>query len=173
LLCRVHASAFIAFVAGNKSLEAVVGARALLTTVPYTLIFKLYFFLLIIGVGIVAARVRYGMGSLLALVGLIWLADLLYINESGPWPQPFRHLGGMLFGLGSTFGPSVLHSITLVVFGMTLGGVAFPRRSSRSAKVKIALLPVAAAVVLAWEIWSNGLRRWWSASPPRCTGPRS
>ena len=159
ILCYVAftASAFIAFVAGNKSLEAVVGAASLLTTVPYTLIFKLYFFLLIIGVGIVAARVRHGMASLLVPIGLIWLADLLYINESGPWPQPFRHLGGMLFGLGGAFGPSVLHSITLVVFGMTLGSVAFTRRSSRSAKVQVALLLVAAAVAIGWEIRGNGL----------------
>jgi hypothetical protein len=127
--------------------------------VPYTLIFKLYFFLLMLGVGIVATRVRHGMASLLVLVGLIWVADLLYIDGSDPWPQPFRNLGGVLFGLGSTFGPSVLHGITLVVFGMMVGSVVFAQRSSRSAKAMIVLLLAAAAAALAWGIRSHGLRQ--------------
>jgi hypothetical protein len=160
-LCYVAfvASAFIAFLAGKKSLESVAGAATLLTSVQYTLIFKLYFFLLIAGVGIVAVRVRYGMASLLVLVGLVWLADLAYISESRPLPQPFRNLGGVLFGLGDTFGPSVLHSITFVAFGMALGGVAFARRSSRAARAAVALLLVLAAAALAWEVRSSGLRQ--------------
>ena len=65
---------------------------------------------------------------LLGLVGVVWLADLVYIDGAAPWPRPFRNLGGVLLGLGDTFGPSVLHSVTFVVFGMTLGGAAFARR---------------------------------------------
>lgn len=152
-------SAFIAFVAGKKSPEAFVGAVALLTTVQYSLIFKLYLFLLTVGVGIVAARVRYGMAGLLGLVGVVWLADLVYIDGSGPWPRPFRNLGGVLLGLGDAFGPSVLHSVTFVVFGMALGGAAFARRPSRSARATVALLLVVAAAALAWEVGGSGLRQ--------------
>lgn len=160
-LCYVAftASALVTLVVGKRDIEGFIGAASLLTTVPYTLIFKLYLFLLIIGVGIVATRVKYGLASLLVLVGLVWGVDLLLVDGSAPWPQPFRNLGGVLFGLGSTFGPSVLHGVTLVVFGMMIGGAVFGRRSSRSATATVVLLLALAAASLFWEVRSHGLRQ--------------
>ena len=42
---------------------------------------------------------------------------------------------------------------------MALGGVTFARRSSRGARVAVALLLVLAAAALAWEVRSSGLRQ--------------
>ena len=152
------ASALVALVGGEVGVGGFLGSVILLTSVPYAAIFKLYLFLLLLGIGVVAARARYGVGCLLAIVGPVWLADALWIDGSGPLPPPFRHLGGLLLGWGENHGPSVLHGTTLVVFGMALGGVVFSPAASRPAKALLALLLAAAATVLSRELWGEGPR---------------
>jgi hypothetical protein len=153
------ASALFALAGGKITASGLAGAVVLVKTVPYSAIFKLYLFLLLLGVGIVAARVRYGMAGLLALLCAVWLADTLVIDGSRPLPPPFRHLAGLLLGWGENHGPSVLHGVTLVVFGMALGAAAFSRTPpSRATWAALGLMLAAATAVLARELWVGGLR---------------
>lgn len=112
-------------------------------------IFAIYFFVLLLTIPVLFLRLRFGVSSLLAVVAAIWLLDVFWVEPaanpfmglSGPL-RLLTHLCDLLTGLGDSWGPSILHGMTLVLFGMTLAH-ALTRGTLRGA------LPCAVAVLAA------------------------
>lgn len=90
-------------------------------------IFAIYFFVLLLTIPVLFMRLRFGVYSLLAVIAAIWLLDVFWVEPAAnpfmgrPGPlRLFTHLCDFLTGLGDSWGPSILHSMTLVLFGMSL-----------------------------------------------------
>jgi hypothetical protein len=152
-------SSFVATSSGKDNLISLVGSFFLLAQVPYAGILVTYVFLLVIGIGVIALRLRSGFPALLAVVGLIWLFDALYLEGTSLWPFPFAQLGGALLGWGDAYGPSVLHGLTLVVFGMALAAAIFSHQPSRGAGAVVAIMLVGAAGLVLEAVRTDGLYR--------------
>ena len=152
-------SSFFASAAGKDNLISFFGSFMLLALVPYSNILATYIFLLVIGIGVIALRLKGGFAVLLGLVGLIWTVDRLYIDATSPWPFPFAQLGGGLLGWGNQLAPSALHGLTLVVAGMALAAAVFSREPSRGAWATVVAMLLAAAGILAEAIWNSGARQ--------------
>ena len=112
-------------------------------------IFAIYFFVLLLTVPVLLLRLRFGVPSLLAVVAAIWLLDVFWVEPAanpfmglaGPL-RLFAHLCDFLTGLGDSWGPSILHGMTLVLFGVTLA-------HALAAKTLRGALPCAVAVLAA------------------------
>lgn len=117
-------------------------------------IFALYFVMLLVMIPIVALRLRFGLLSLLGLIGGIWLIDFLILQRiSIPLGDSLRPLnlaplGDFLIGAGESGGPSVFHGLTVVLFGMILGNF-FATRSRRGMYCLILLVGTAALIIAA------------------------
>lgn len=89
-------------------------------------IFAIYFFVLLLTIPVFLLRLRFGIFSLLAVIAVIWLLDIFWVEPlANPFAQLssplryFTYLCEFLTGLGDAWGPSILHSMTLVLFGMS------------------------------------------------------
>lgn len=136
LLCygAFAAIAITGFVAGNTSISSLVGALSLLGTSAYANIFKLYLFLILAMIPLLALRVNKGTLPLLGMVGLIWIVDALVIepldNPFTGYGYPVRYIEHSLdffLGLGDSWGPSIFHSVSLVIFGMLMANAIVSR----------------------------------------------
>ena len=96
-------SSFVATASGKDNLISFVGSFLLLAQVPYASILVTYVFLLVIGIGVIALRLRSGFPALLAMVGLIWLFDALCLEGTSLWPFPFAQTRRCAPGLGRRF----------------------------------------------------------------------
>ena len=152
-------SSFVATASGKDNLISLAGAFLLLAQVPYASILVTYVVLLVIGIGVIALRLRGGFAALLAMVGLIWLVDALYLEGTGLWPFPLAQIGGVLLGWGGAFGPSALHGLTLVVFGMAVAAAVFSHQPSRGARAAAAAMLLASAGILLEAARNDGLHR--------------
>ena len=149
--------AVIALVFEHISAMHLVAAAVLVNTSPYANIFAMYALLLPLTIGLLAIRTRFGLTGVWALVAGIWAVDRLVIEHLPVWPDPLDHTGGMLLGIGDTWGPSILHSVTLVAAGMTISAALYTGRSGREKLGMLALAAVCAAILLV-ELAELGLR---------------
>ena len=94
---------------------------------PFTDILKFYAFALALAPLLLWANARFGLWPLFALAVLVHLAHPVLRAIPGPealdLPKEIDRLAMFFFGIGqaSLGGPSVLHGLTLVVFGMIYG----------------------------------------------------
>ncbi len=110
------------YLAGSLGFSRLVGAFGMISYVYCSNIFKFYTILLILSPFLLKLRLLYSKTGIYTFTVLLWLAACL-ICEFHPSPlrSPFQHAGGLLVGVGQTFGPSVFHSLVFVTFGMTAG----------------------------------------------------
>lgn len=117
-------------------------------------IFALYFVMLLVMISIIVLRLRFGLFSLLGLIGGTWLIDFLILQRiSIPLGDSLRPLnlaplGDFLIGAGESGGPSVFHGLTVVLFGMILGNF-FAKRTRRAVYYLIFLVGTATLIVAA------------------------
>lgn len=136
----------------------------LLTLEGYTVIFALYFFLLLALVAVLPLRHRWGFGGLGALLAAVWALDALVVSRL---PRPVDALAGiadMTLGTAAVWGPSAFHSLTLLVAGMALGNVLYARTPDgrpareRAAVRLVAALGVAAVALVAEQMHAVGVK---------------
>ncbi|OWJ75350.1 hypothetical protein [Haematobacter genomosp. 1] len=138
-ICYV-ALVVLALVFGHVRGGQAIRATLLVAPSPYANIFKIYTFLLPITLLLVQLRARTGLLGPWVVVAGIWLLDWIVLDHL-PAPPVFAHFAGFLFGIGTSWGPSILHSLTLVVMGMTLGAAFFsPSRLTEKAEMHAARL---------------------------------
>jgi len=141
----------------NYSLQFSVITVALLGVTPFTDILKFYTVALLFSPAILFIATRYGILRLtLGAIGVHVVCAVLRHFEVGvdqSLPREADRLTAFLFGLGddTLVGPSVLHGLTFVVFGMALS------RGLVSAKNGLlAVLFLGAVIVLACVALSPG-----------------
>lgn len=163
VLCYVAfvAIALAGVVGGNVSLMRLIGAISLTGTALYANIFKIYLFILLATLPLLAVRVRRGFGALVVVVAIIWLLDYWFLSKTSnpfedaapPWAY-LRHSLDFFVGLGESWGPSILHSVSLVIFGMLLANSILSRSNEA---ITYCLLLVAISLALtAMEIMQIG-----------------
>lgn len=136
-------------------------------SVPNSHLLAFYAAALALSPGLIFLRVRYGLKPIIAASVLVHLCHFL-INQLPAAPELFgrdylQHMSGFLYGRGVDFiGPSLLHGMTLVCFGMLFGfGL---RKSSRlgdtasfSPNVSYWIMGITAVwIVILWD-WQSPL----------------
>ncbi|QPH52631.1 hypothetical protein [Pontivivens ytuae] len=132
--------ALVALIVGEIGVARFVGALALVKTAPLANIFKMYALLLLLIIFLVALRVRFGMWGIWSFAAAIWLADWAVLRHVEALPGHLDHVGGLLFGIGDVWGPSILHALFLVIAGITFGNALYVRQPSGAGRVALALL---------------------------------
>lgn len=155
--------ALFGFLGGNTSIRTLVGAVTLLGTSLYANIFKLYFFMLLVAIPILAVRTRFGTLVLPIAIFIIWTIDLALIQSlSNPFSnlvsplKYFEHSFSFFLGAGGIWGPSILHGLTLVLFGMIMAEAV--RGGSITSKLALVVLVFMSLVLTAREIGVLGFR---------------
>ena len=147
--------ALVEFAVRDGGLIRLAGSVTLVLAVWNGTIFKLYMFLLAIVPLFLLVRNRYGATGLVIVPLAIFLFHLAALDPLPPLPKVGRHLGGLLFGIGDTFGPSVIHASALIVFGMLLGAVV-TGRATPQAKAGFAIMLCGSVGVLGYYIAAQG-----------------
>ena len=109
----------------------VVRSLGFLTLEGYTVIFALYFLLLLALRGVLPLRHRYGFGGLAGLVAAVWAVGALVVARLPLAHDTFKALADVALGRGGAWGPSAFHSLTLLVAGMAFGNVLYTGERSR------------------------------------------
>jgi hypothetical protein len=118
-------------------------------------IFQLYLALLPLVPVLLRLRSRVGPWGYFAVVAAVWAYDLM-IEPLPPADGQFKQLVAFT-GIGDRYGPTFIHSLQLVVFGMALGQILTGRAPRLPALVFAISLVVIAAIVLVREIDATGL----------------
>lgn len=130
----------LALVFGHVRGGQAMRALLLVAPSPYANIFKIYAFLLPVTLLLVHLRARAGLLGPWAIVAGIWLLDWMVLDRL-PAPPVLAHFSGFLLGIGTSWGPSILHGLTLVVMGMTIGAAFFsPSSPPEKAEMRAARL---------------------------------
>ncbi|MEM7327546.1 MAG: OpgC domain-containing protein [Pseudomonadota bacterium] len=120
-------------------------------SVPYSHLLAFYTAALLLAPALIHARIRYGLAPLVCIAVLVHLLHPM-VRQLPPAPEFFnrdylQHMSGFLYGRGVDFiGPSLLHGLSLVCFGMLFGhglhrrgSPSFERRLSVRVSVAMAL----------------------------------
>ena len=154
------------FVMGTYSAKALPLVFTGFISVPYSHLLAFYTVALAIAPLLIVARLRFGLWPLIAAALLIHLAHPVF-QQLSPAPEIFgrdylQHMSGFLYGKGVDFiGPSLIHGISLVCFGMLFGHGLIPKSSGgRPASISptISVWMAAAAALIIASHWN------WSAS---------
>lgn len=145
------------FLLENGNASRLIAAVPLISPVENGNIFKLYAILLVLTYPILMLRSRFGVPGLLAMVAVLWALYYLVIDRFPALPFPLHHIGGVLFGIGDEWGPSILHSSLLVVFGMLMSNVLTGEKRLRFATPAFAGIIALSFGYLAWAVFQYGL----------------
>ncbi|GAB5454673.1 MAG: hypothetical protein Hens2KO_09020 [Henriciella sp.] len=166
-----YALAIIVFflVMGTYSLMSLPLVFTGFISVPYSHLLAFYTVALALSPMLLALRARLGLFPLVALALLVHLAHPI-LNQLPQAPLIFgrdylQHMSGFLYGQGVDFiGPSLIHGLSLVVFGMLFGRGLRPTNNQTDAMAVSprASLWVAGAAVLA-------IACYWDWSAPEAT----
>lgn len=118
------------FVTGTMTAKGLIGGIILLGQVHNNDIFKLYMFLLPLSLPLLFIRHRWGAIGIGAFVVTLWVGHQLLFSGLPALPFPLGHIGSLTMGIGSEFGPSILHSSVLLAFGMAIASALFTERDS-------------------------------------------
>ncbi|NQY14694.1 MAG: OpgC domain-containing protein [Henriciella sp.] len=130
-------------------------------SVPYSHLLAFYTAALALSPLLIFARIRFGLGALVGVALLVHLAHPIFL-QLPPAPELFgrdylQHMSGFLYGKGVDFiGPSLIHGLSLVCFGMLFG---YGLRSNHSGKEvhtvssTISLCMAAFAVIIIALYW--------------------
>jgi len=119
------AGAVTAAIFGHLSVYQLATALLMVGDAPWTSVLRFYSIVLVLVIGLVGLRLRWGTAVPWVLLATIWLLSPLVAIV--PWPlsgpgEPLRFLWGSTFGNPPIWvGGSVWHNLTLVAMGMILG----------------------------------------------------
>lgn len=130
------------FVTGAMTVKGLVGGITLLGQVNNNDIFKLYMILLVLSLPLLFIRHRWGAIGIGAFVVILWVGHRLLLSSFSELPYPLGHMGSLMMGIGSGFGPSILHSSVLLAFGMAIAAALFTERDSRKRRSWLVLSTV-------------------------------
>jgi hypothetical protein len=123
------------FIGGRVSLSGLLLSPIMASSPVFASIFKLYLFLLFLSVLVVRLRLRWSVAAPLALITIVWTLDAILLRPAGSafgqdslLARQASHSIDFFIGIGDSYGPSVLHSLTFVGFGMALGGMLIGSR---------------------------------------------
>ncbi|KFC69154.1 hypothetical protein FF80_01422 [Devosia sp. LC5] len=135
------------------------GERVQWVTEGYGAIFLTYALLLAIAPLWLWLRVRFGFLPvvLLSLAGV--LVHTLLLADLAPLPPPFRVPGSVLLGIGGDRGPTVLHGLGLMTFGMAMGNAVFAQTRQKWARATVIFGCIVSFFLLATFIWYWGVGR--------------
>ncbi len=160
LLCYL-ASALIAaagMLGGHTSVRDLISNLVLISASLNADIFLTYFYVLFAIIPVIALRLHFGIGLLPVVMAGIWLVDVAVLQ---PVESSFsgatgiaNFLGKFLLGLGGSWGPSIFHGLTAVLFGVGLGNFFATR--ARAATLSLVCLVGTALVILGAEIYAVG-----------------
>jgi len=117
------------FVAGNNTIEGTLRGVALFGYMPYTDILRFYVYALLLAPLLLALRNRFGLAPLLIAAALVQLAyPLLKAIPDIPEMRGgyyLNYIANALYGAADANQvPSLIHGLSLVVFGMAVGNIA-------------------------------------------------
>ena len=118
-------------------------------------LFKYYALLIPITFVLLYIRFKYGWKwKLLLIVILLTTAEWIKANY-GSLPGIFDHAGKLVFGLGNQLGPSIIHSVVLILFGALVANYHSKRSLSLQAFILL-ILSLFSFFAIAYEIHSLG-----------------
>lgn len=134
-------------------------------SVPYSHLLAFYTVALFLAPALIMLRIRYG---IVALTGAAIMIQLLHPMFAQLPPAPeiwgrdyLQHMSGFLYGKGVDFiGPSLIHGMSLVCFGMLFGyglraGSNSAGRLRVSPRISIAMVAAAFVVIAAFWSWTD------------------
>lgn len=143
---------FIVFVQGQQSFRVLVGNMVFaFNGHSHANLFKYYALLIPITFLLMYIRFKYGWKwKLLLIVLLLTTAEWIKSNF-GSLPGIFDHAGKLIFGLGNQLGPSIIHSVVLILFGALVANYHLKRSLSLQALV-LFMLSAFSILAIAYEI---------------------
>lgn len=114
-------------------------------------IFKLYALFLLIMPLLIVPRIKYGVSGLLFLPAIAWLVFLLLLWNAPEAPFPLQHIAGLLFGIGDTWGPSILSGLALVSFGMLMANAFFSHDRLVGSRLAVVVVFALSILALGWQ----------------------
>ena len=130
-------------------------------SVPYSHLLAFYTVALAFAPFLIIARLRYGLWPLIGVALLVQFAHPL-LSQLPPAPEVFgrdylQHMSGFVYGKGVDFiGPSLIHGMSLVCFGMLFGHGLKPSSSEHGASVislKTSLWMAAITIIVIAAYW--------------------
>lgn len=161
LLYALSVLAFYA--AAGGALEDSIRAVLLFGHMPFTDILRFYVYALLLAPLLLAARNRFGLAPLLIVAALIQVSYplLIAIPEIPDMTGSYyiHYVANALYGAASDNQvPSLIHGLSLVVFGMAVGNIATNWRSADQARrrgaVALYLVLLAAAAAATAAMWN-------------------
>jgi len=151
----------VKFLTGQENALHAVQAALFLKRISNGTIFQLYALLLPATIGLLWLHRRTGPAGLVIVAALVWIASPMIsaIDTMPHWR--LRDFGTILVGFGNSWGPSVYHGLSLVVFGMLAGAVisrAQNQQGWQHSAVGAAVLIAGATAFVADEVSQIGLR---------------
>lgn len=107
------------FIFGINSLVVLVGSFFLAAPATFANLYKYYFFLFPVALFFLFVIYRCGWFIAFGIVCFTWAVAELSKNLIS-LPYYLQHVGGLFFGIGNAWGPSVLHATVILFFGMAL-----------------------------------------------------
>ena len=140
--------ALIAYVQGYSGAQSFIGALLLLSPAYMANLFKIYFFLYPVAFLFLKIKIVRGSFELLSIVfTCVLFADVL--NNNVVLFSQLNHFGGLIFGYSDSWGPSILHSTTLVFYGMCLAELTRTRKLKSSSGC---LTLLSTFIALCWTV---------------------
>lgn len=155
--------AIVVFAIGHATIEQTLRRVTLFGYIPFVGILQFYVYMLLLAPLLLVARNRYGLAPLLIVAALIQLAYPLFraIPEIPEMTGRYyiHYIANAVYGASDENQiPSILHGLSLVIFGMTVGNIAQgwlsgDRALRRAANRMFAILLAAsaAATALMWN----------------------
>jgi len=148
---------FFGVIIGINDIRYFIMAIGFMADMKFATIFAMYSFFLISLIVLLKIRTKFGLIGIHLLLILVWIFDALIINGSSPLPKLIKHLPGMLIGWGEGWGPSIIHGLTMVVFGILCGNVMFSPNKERPALFLLLMTIGIAASILYIEVSNIGI----------------
>jgi len=145
------------FLAGNVSFKHFLGSIVLY--VPghtHADLFKYYALLIPVAFLLMWVRFKFGWKWKLSLMLLLLAVAELAQYFTYTLPFPLQHIGSLFFGLQDNFGPSIIHSILLIVFGELVANYKSAAGTSRQRNILVGLGMVSFGAI-AIEVGQVGL----------------
>ena len=134
-------------------------------SVPYSHLLAFYTAALALAPLLILVRIRFGLSVLIGLAICVHLAHPMF-RILPPAPELFgrdylQHMSGFLYGRGVDFiGPSLVHGLTIVCFGMLFGyGLRKAQNGPRAfvsvPKIPLAMAGVCAVIIAGFWNWQD------------------
>lgn len=134
-------------------------------SVPYSHLLAFYTAALALAPLLILTRIRFGLGPLICAALLVHFAHPIFL-QLPPAPELFgrdylQHMSGFIYGKGVDFiGPSLVHGLSLVCFGMLFGYSLKPTRTAAgvllmSPRVSLIMVAICIVIIGAYFNWQS------------------